>query len=319
VFVPITPCRIFDTRPDSQVGPRSSPLGPNDTYTVIGRGATGDCTIPAAAGGLVLNVTSVGATAPTFLTIWPAGASRPTASSLNPSPGGPPTPNAVTTDLSDGGEFNLYNLAGSVHVLADVVGYYEDHNHDDRYYTKAESDAALDARVPQTQTMAVWTDAFTSDRGTDAMLRGYVNTSDGVGFIGAGGTNELSAPVHLPDGAVITSIVAHYLDNDDTANAYLNINFVCHEIPTAGSNPAASFDSALRLKSANSASDPASASFVTKPLTPFGGAPNPTVVDNSACAYGINVNAQNDVWTTTGPTVVQVSFLGVVITYDLPG
>ena len=35
---------------------------------------------------------------------------------------------------------NLFNLAGTVYVLADVVGYYADHNFDDRYYTKAEVD-----------------------------------------------------------------------------------------------------------------------------------------------------------------------------------
>ena len=30
VFMAITPCRLFDTRPGAQVGPRSSPLGSND-------------------------------------------------------------------------------------------------------------------------------------------------------------------------------------------------------------------------------------------------------------------------------------------------
>jgi hypothetical protein len=43
--------------------------------------------------------------------------------------------------LSADGSINLFNLAGSVSVLADVVGYYADHNHDDRYYTKAQIDA----------------------------------------------------------------------------------------------------------------------------------------------------------------------------------
>ena len=72
-------------------------------------------------------------------------------------------------------------------MLADVVGYYEDHNHDDRYYTKAQADTTLEGRVPRAQTMAAWSDAFTSDRSADSLLRGYVNTSDGVGFIDLGG------------------------------------------------------------------------------------------------------------------------------------
>ena len=55
-------------------------------------------------------------------------------------PGSPPTPNKVDTKLSADGKINLFNLTGSVSVLADVVGYYADHNHDDRYYTEAEID-----------------------------------------------------------------------------------------------------------------------------------------------------------------------------------
>lgn len=79
--------------------------------------------LPTDAVGLSLNVTAVGATAPTFLTFWPGG-TRPKASSLNPTPGQPPTPNAVVTDLVPAGTFQLYNLAGSVDVIIDVNGYY---------------------------------------------------------------------------------------------------------------------------------------------------------------------------------------------------
>jgi len=72
---------------------------------------------------LALNVTAIGATAPTFLTVWPGG-TRPTASSLNPVPGQPPTPNGVIAQLSTDGSFAIYNLAGDVDVIVDVVGYY---------------------------------------------------------------------------------------------------------------------------------------------------------------------------------------------------
>ena len=37
------------------------------------------------------------------------------------------------SDLSATGFVSVYNANGSVDVLADVVGYYVDHNHDDRY------------------------------------------------------------------------------------------------------------------------------------------------------------------------------------------
>ena len=55
------------------------------------------------------------------------GTDRPSASSLNPSPGQPPTPNAVNTQLSSGGEFSIFNRAGSVDVIVDINGYYTDH------------------------------------------------------------------------------------------------------------------------------------------------------------------------------------------------
>jgi hypothetical protein len=35
---------------------------------------------------------------------------------------------------------SFYNNAGSINVIADIVGYYADHDHDDRYYTKAQAD-----------------------------------------------------------------------------------------------------------------------------------------------------------------------------------
>ncbi|MFW2334102.1 hypothetical protein [Ilumatobacter sp.] len=143
-LVPITPCRVIDTRPEFNVGPKASPLGPGETHSVSAHGDNGDCTgIPADAVALSMNVTAVDATAPTFLTIWATGESQPTASSLNPTPGQPPAPNAVTTDLSAGGQFDIFNLDGNVHVLADINGYYVDHHHDDRYYTQEEVDMLL--------------------------------------------------------------------------------------------------------------------------------------------------------------------------------
>ncbi|NNE12435.1 MAG: hypothetical protein HKN41_09355, partial [Ilumatobacter sp.] len=125
-FVPITACRVMDTRPaPDTVGPRSAPLGAGDTHTVTVHGDNGNCTgIPASATAVQLNVTAVDASTLTFLTLWAAGDDQPDASSLNPSPGQPPTPNAVTTALNSSGQFNIFNKFGSVNVLADINGYY---------------------------------------------------------------------------------------------------------------------------------------------------------------------------------------------------
>ncbi len=145
ILVPIEPCRLVDTRPGtSRVGPRSSRLGAADTFRIDAQETATGCTgrIPAGALSLSLNVTAIGATELTFLTIW-AGGTRPTASSLNPSPGAPPTPNAVTVDLSVDQDFLVYNDLGSLDLVVDVNGYYENHHHDDRYYSKAQVDTTL--------------------------------------------------------------------------------------------------------------------------------------------------------------------------------
>ena len=142
IYKPINPCRLADLRPaPNTVGPRTSGLGPDEVYTLDGWGAVGDCTLPTGTTGLALNVTAVGPTAATFLRLWPAGETQPTTSNLNPTPGQPPTPNAVNVGLSATGEFSVFNRFGTVAVIIDVVGVYDDHNHDDRYYSKAEIDA----------------------------------------------------------------------------------------------------------------------------------------------------------------------------------
>ncbi|MEO1057259.1 MAG: hypothetical protein AAFY28_10135 [Actinomycetota bacterium] len=123
VLVQITPCRITDTRPSTQVGSRSTPLNRRDTHLVAVHGSNGECEIPADAVGLSLNVTTLNATHQTYITIW-GGGQQPLASSLNPAPGQPPTPNAVVTPLDEAGAFRMYNHNGAVDAVVDINGYY---------------------------------------------------------------------------------------------------------------------------------------------------------------------------------------------------
>ncbi len=74
-------------------------------------------------------MTAVGPTNPTFLRLWPADGAQPTTSNLNPVPGQPPTPNMVNVGLSATGDFSVLNRFGTVDVIIDVVGYYDDHIH----------------------------------------------------------------------------------------------------------------------------------------------------------------------------------------------
>ena len=149
IYKPINPCRLADVRPaPNTVGSRPSPLGPDEVYTLDGWGAVGDCNLPTGTTGLALNVTAVGPTASTFLRLWPAGGAQPTTSNLNPTPGSPPTPNAVNVGLSAAGEFSIFNRFGNVSVIIDVVGVYDDHNHDDRYYSRAQVDSMIAGAKP---------------------------------------------------------------------------------------------------------------------------------------------------------------------------
>ena len=129
VYVPIEPCRLADTRPAFLVGARATPIGADESYTLSGWDTVGDCTLPSGTTGLSLNVTATDPTQATFLTLFPAASTRPTASHLNPTPGQPPTPNAVNVDLDASGEFSVFNRFGTVHIIIDVVGYFDDHEH----------------------------------------------------------------------------------------------------------------------------------------------------------------------------------------------
>lgn len=222
VLVPITPCRLVDTRGADPIGPRNTPLGPGDVHTVVARGANGKCTIPADAVALSMNVTAIGASAPTFLTIWPAGAAQPGSSSLNPTPGAPPTPNAVTTSLSADGRFSVYNLQGAVDILVDVNGYYVAHDHDDRYYTKPQVDASLAGKA----------------NAADVYLRGAVDSA----LAGKANAADVYTKTQVDD-AVVGSLENVYTKTEvdgllTTVNAFQRIVVVHGESSPSGNGTA---------------------------------------------------------------------------------
>lgn len=86
--------------------------------------------LPRSATAVLLNLTGTEATEPTFVTAWGAGDLQPFASSLNLLPGAT-RPNLVLAELGDDGFVSLFNSAGAVHLVADVVGWFEARNADD--------------------------------------------------------------------------------------------------------------------------------------------------------------------------------------------
>jgi hypothetical protein len=131
-FKPLTPTRIVDTRPGTgNLGATTLKGGAVDKTVILSprAGVTGLDTY-----FLVTNTTAVKPTLPTFVTLWADygfGDPRPGVSNLNPAPGQTEA-NATITELAMDlnsvdpnalpDRFNIYNNAGNVNVLVDVVG-----------------------------------------------------------------------------------------------------------------------------------------------------------------------------------------------------
>jgi len=124
-FVPITPCRLIDTRATSPVGPRSTPITAGESLTVQVTGSNGQCVIPSTATAIVINVTAVGPSAAGYIALYPADVALPNASNLNFTANQNPTPNLVTVSLATGGAIKIFNESGTVNVLGDIAGYYQ--------------------------------------------------------------------------------------------------------------------------------------------------------------------------------------------------
>jgi hypothetical protein len=110
LFTPVTPNRALDTRSGSPVGAGRS--------IDVGIGA-----LPALATGVVLNLTGTQPTEGTYITAWPPPEPQPVASNLNLTRG-QTAASLVTVGMGDKSSIALYNNAGTVHLIADVAGYF---------------------------------------------------------------------------------------------------------------------------------------------------------------------------------------------------
>ncbi|MBL8213902.1 MAG: hypothetical protein JNK87_24500 [Bryobacterales bacterium] len=128
-FVPITPCRLLETRPvyagttwTGQNGPPALVAGVERTLQVT----NSRCDIPASAKAFVLNVTTDTVYANTgpvdFLTIWPADEGRPNFWTLRTTTGGY-VANSAIVKASAAGAIKLYS-SNNVNVTLDISGYF---------------------------------------------------------------------------------------------------------------------------------------------------------------------------------------------------
>ncbi|MBI4902483.1 MAG: hypothetical protein HY820_02535 [Acidobacteria bacterium] len=130
-FVPLTPCRLVDTRP-AYAGPRTGSFGPpllsGGTVRTIPIQSSTTCSVPSAAKAYVFNLTLdtyENQTGPVDLvTLWPAGEARPDFYTARTSTGGY-IANAAIVKAGAGGAVNVY-ASSNVNLILDISGYFTD-------------------------------------------------------------------------------------------------------------------------------------------------------------------------------------------------
>jgi hypothetical protein len=118
-FVPITPCRIADTRnADGPYGGPALPAAAAREFSIVGSA----CGIPANAQAYALNLTVVPSAPLGFLSVWPAGQPQPTVSTLNSSDGRIKA-NAAIVPAGTNGSIELF-ASNSTDAIIDINGYF---------------------------------------------------------------------------------------------------------------------------------------------------------------------------------------------------
>ena len=245
VTVTVEPTRILDTRENIGLPGRFADATPREIQVTgsvsVASGGT-DVVVPPDAVGVIVNATVVNPSAKGFLSIRPGGASgSPTTSNVN-FLAGVNTPNAATVDLSADGRLQLWLETGvdggNAHVVLDIVGYTVDHDHDDRYHTKGQVDAALAGKAntsdiyTRTQIDPILNDKVTNDQLDDGVTFLETKINDNAGIAYAGGASRTLTTVgsfetmaSLPFSTAIAGhIVATGTANITTFTAGINSN-----------------------------------------------------------------------------------------------
>jgi hypothetical protein len=159
-YFPITPTRVLDTRNTTEVTNGTLRLTVEGSVNVVGE-AGSRTVVPTDATAVAVNLTVTGGRKNGnygYVTAYPCTSTAdpaPNASSLN-FENGVDIANALNVTTSSNGSICLY-VYGTADLIVDIAGYYADHDHDDRYYTKAQTDTqtaninlALDGKADTT-------------------------------------------------------------------------------------------------------------------------------------------------------------------------
>ena len=118
-YEPVTATRLLDTRSGNGAPKGLVGAGREVSVLIAGRGG-----VPSGLSAVVLNLTAVTPSTATYLTAYPSGTTRPTTSNLNVA-ANTNRANLVTLPVGSDGRVRIFNSAGTTHILADVVGYYQ--------------------------------------------------------------------------------------------------------------------------------------------------------------------------------------------------
>jgi hypothetical protein len=118
-FVPVTPCRIVDTRnPDGPFGGPAVAGGTSRDFAI----PNSACGIPSTAAGYSMNVAVVPRGALGYLTLWPSGQSQPLVATLN-SIDGRVKSNAAIVPAGANGAVSVF-ATDTTDVILDINGYF---------------------------------------------------------------------------------------------------------------------------------------------------------------------------------------------------
>lgn len=118
-FIPMTPCRVADTRnPQGPFGGPPLSGGISRDFAI----PASACSVPSTAAAYALNITVVPGGRLGYLTVWPAGQNQPTVSTLN-SLDGRVKANAAIVPAGTGGAVSVF-ATNTTNVILDINGYF---------------------------------------------------------------------------------------------------------------------------------------------------------------------------------------------------
>jgi hypothetical protein len=124
-YTPLATSRILDSRAGGQTADGLfSGVGSLAALSKLDLQVAGRAGIPGSdVSAVVVNLTATNPTANGYLTAWPSGSSLPLSSNLNFVPQ-QTVANLAIVPVGSNGSISLYNSAGTIDVIADVVGYF---------------------------------------------------------------------------------------------------------------------------------------------------------------------------------------------------